>query len=45
MSVYTHHVRSGSNGSDRLQSNIDEYDSELRTKKEKLPNIVPEVYH
>ena len=47
MSVYSNHVRKGSNDSDRSQLNrinADEYENEFNPKKEKLPNIVPEVH-
>lgn len=41
MSVYSNHVRTGSSDSDRIHA--DEYENESNSKREKLPNIVPEV--
>jgi hypothetical protein len=47
MSVYTNHVRSASNGFEQSQPvrfSTDEYEPDVPSRNESLPNILPEVF-
>ncbi len=43
MSINVNHIRSGSDRSQQIRLNGDEYEIDIPSRKDSLPNILPEV--